>query len=277
MMTIDLLVLAEVFVISSLFLFITGYFLFDRDNLPFAKGMPIIVIYITILGFLMFFFGAFASSIREHGVTLGLPFEEMYLTSLILIGLSILLLFFYRDPYREIQDGIVSPADGLVQKVDKHNEMIHISIFMGPHNVHVNRSPIDGTVLSQKHRNGGNMPAFSKDSDQNERLVTKLDTDIGVFKITQIAGVLVRRIVSYLETRSSISKGERIGLIHFGSRVDLKFKAEGIDIKVSEGNRVLAGQTLAIFTSPLSPSVNEKIIGEPKHLLSKIEATAEGD
>ena len=246
-------------------------------NLPFAKGMPMMVVYITILGLILFPFGASASSIREQGFDPGMPLEEMYLASLILIGLSILLLFFYRDPYREIQDGIVSPADGLVQKVDKHSGMIYISIFMGPQNVHVNRSPIDGTVLSQKHMDGGNLPAFSKDSDQNERLVTKLETDIGVFKVTQIAGFLVRRIVSYVEPKSRVSKGERIGLIHFGSRVDLRFEAAGIDIKVNEGDRVLAGQTLAIFTPLSSLSVAEKIIEGPKRLLSKIQATAEGN
>ena len=246
-------------------------------NLPFAKGMPMMVIYITVLGLILFPFGASAGSIREQGFDPGMPLDEMYLASLILIGLSILLLFFYRDPYREIQDGIVSPADGLVQKVDKHSGMIYISIFMGPQNVHVNRSPVDGMVLSQKHRDGGNLPAFSKDSDQNERLVTKLETDIGVFKVTQIAGFLVRRIVSYVEPKSRVSKGERIGLIHFGSRVDLRFEAAGIDIKVSEGDRVLAGQTLAIFTPLSSLSVAEKIIEGPKRLLSKIQATAEGD
>ena len=246
-------------------------------NLPFAKGMPMMVIYITVLGLILFPFGASAGSIREQGFDPGMPLDEMYLASLILIGLSILLLFFYRDPYREIQDGIVSPADGLVQKVDKHSGMIYISIFMGPQNVHVNRSPVDGTVLSQKHRDGGNLPAFSKDSDQNERLITKLETDIGVFKVTQIAGFLVRRIVSYIEPKSRVSKGERIGLIHFGSRVDLRFEAAGIDIKVSEGDRVLAGQTLAIFTPLSSLSVAEKIIEGPKRLLSKIQATAEGD
>jgi len=246
-------------------------------NLPFAKGMPMMVIYITVLGLILFPFGASASSIHAQGFDPGMPLEEMYLASLILMGLSILLLFFYRDPYREIQDGIVSPADGLVQKVDKHSGMIYISIFMGPQNVHVNRSPVDGMVLSQKHRDGGNLPAFSKDSDQNERLVTKLETDIGVFKVTQIAGFLVRRIVSYVEPKSRVSKGERIGLIHFGSRVDLRFESTGIDIKVSEGDRVLAGQTLAIFTPLSSLSVTEKIIEGPKRLLSKIQAIAEGD
>jgi len=103
-------------------------------NLPFAKGMPMMVVYITILGLILFPFGASASSIREQGFDPGMPLEEMYLASLILIGLSILLLFFYRDPYREIQDGIVSPADGLVQKVDKHSGMIQSMARSCPRN-----------------------------------------------------------------------------------------------------------------------------------------------
>ncbi len=249
----------------------------SAKNPPFAKGMPMMVVYIIVLGLILFPFGASDDSISQQGLDPGMPLEEMYIASLILIGLSIFLLFFYRDPHREIQEGIVSPADGLVQKVDKQSGMINISIFMGPQNVHVNRSPIDGVVISQKHRDGGILPAFSKDSDQNERLVTKLETDLGVFKITQIAGFLVRRIVSYVVPNSSVLKGERIGLIHFGSRVDLRFEAAGIDIKVSEGNRVLAGQTLAIFTPLSSMSVTEKIIEGPKRLLSKIQATVDGD
>ena len=246
-------------------------------NPPFAKGMPVAVIYVIVMALTLFPFGASASSIRDQGFDPGMPLEEMYIVSLILIGLSIFLLFFYRDPYREIQEGITSPADGQVQRIYEKSGKIHISIFMGPQNVHVNRSPIDGVVQSQKHIDGGYRPAFSKDSDQNERLITKLDTDIGTFKITQIAGILVRRIVSYVEPKSKLSKGERIGLIHFGSRVDLSFESAGIDTKVTEGDRVLAGQTLAIFTPLSSLSVSEKIIEGPKRLLSRIQASVEDE
>ena len=104
-----------------------------------------------------------------------------------------------------------------------------------------------------------------------------MDTDICNFKITQIAGILVRRIVSYVEPKSKLSKGERIGLIHFGSRVDLSFKSAGIDVKVSEGTSVLAGQTLAIFTPFSSLSVSEKIMKGPKRLLSRIQASVEDE
>ena len=242
-------------------------------KLPFAKEMPNMVIYVITSALVLFPFGASSNSIREQGIVVDWPLEEIYVVSLILIVLSIFLLCFYRDPYRVIEDGIVSPADGLVQKVSTKRGMVHMSIFMGLQNVHVNRSPITGKVISQKHRSGGYTPAFSKDSDKNERLVTKLDTDLGIFKITQIAGFLVRRIVSYVEPNEVIEKGERIGLIHFGSRVDLAFESSGIKIKVKEGDRILAGQTMAEFTPMSSLSVAEKLMEGPKRLLSKIQAS----
>ena len=244
------------------------------SKLPFAKDMPNMVIYIIVSGLILFPFGASSNSISDQGIVVDLPLEEMYVISLILIVLSIFLLCFYRDPYREIQDGIVSPADGLVQKVETKRGMIHISVFMGVQNVHVNRSPIDGKVISQNHKSGGDTPAFSKDSDKNERLITKLDTDLGIFKITQIAGFLVRRIVRYIEPNELIGKGERIGLIHFGSRVDLAFESSGIRVKVKKGDRILAGQTIAEFTPMSSLSVAEKLLEGPKRLLSKIQASA---
>jgi len=246
----------------------------DAPPLPFAKGMPNGVIYILISGLVLFPFGASAESIKSQGISVDWPLEEIYVISLFLLFTSLFLLFFYRDPYREIQKGIVSPADGLVQKAIKKNGMVKISIFMNLQNVHVNRSPIDGKVISQKHKPGGYTPAFSKDSNKNERLITKLDTKLGTVKIIQIAGFLVRRIVSYVEQGSKLIKGERIGLIHFGSRVDLSFEESGIELKVKEGDRILAGQTVATFTPMSSLSVSEKIFEGPKRVLSKIKATA---
>ena len=243
-------------------------------KIPFAKDMPNMVIYVIVSGLILFPFGASSNSISEQGIVVDWPLEEMYVISLVLIILSIFLLCFYRDPYREIQEGIVSSADGLVQKVETKRGMVHISVFMGLQNVHVNRSPIDGKIISQRHKPGGNLPAFSKDSNRNERLITKLDTDLGIFKITQIAGFLVRRIVSYIEPNEFIKKGGRIGLIHFGSRVDLDFESSGIRIKIKEGDRILAGQTIAEFTPMSSLSVAEKLMEGPKRLLSKIQASA---
>ena len=118
------------------------------------------------------------------------------------------MLYFYRDPQRIIESGIVSPADGLIQRAEIKKGMVYFSIFMNVHNVHVNRSPFDGRVISIKHKSGGYLPAFSKDSDKNERLLTKIETSIGVMKVVQIAGVLVRRIVSYVKPNSEVAKGK---------------------------------------------------------------------
>ena len=246
----------------------------DAPPIPFAKGMPIMVIYILVSGLILFPFGSSANSITSQGIDVDWPLEEMYILSLVLLFISVFLLFFYRDPYREIQKGIVSPADGLVQKAIKKNGMVKISIFMNLQNVHVNRSPINGKVISQKHKPGGYTPAFSKDSNKNERLITKLDTKLGTVKIIQIAGFLVRRIVSYVDQGSKLIKGERIGLIHFGSRVDLSFEESGIELKVKKGDRILAGQTIAIFTPMSELSTVEKVVEAPKRILSKLKATA---
>ena len=249
----------------------------NTPPIPFAKGMPITVVYILISGLVLFPFGMSADSIAVQGIVTDWPLEEMYFLSLILIFLSAFLLFFYRDPDRDIQKGIVSPADGLVQEASMHNGKVHISIFMNLQNVHVNRSPIKGRVISQKHKSGGYTPAFSKDSDKNERLITKLETKLGTVKMTQIAGFLIRRIVSYVEPNTKVEKGERIGLIHFGSRVDLVFEESGIELKIKEGDRILAGQTVAIFTPLSELSTVEKIVEAPKRILSKLKATADDE
>ncbi len=246
----------------------------DAPPIPFAKGMPIMVIYVLISGLILFPFGASAESIASQGIDVDWPLEEIYILSLILLFLSAFLLFFYRDPYREIQKGIVSPADGLVQEATMRGGMVRISIFMNLQNVHVNRSPIKGRIISQKHKPGAYSPAFSKDSDKNERLITKLDTRIGTVKVTQIAGFLVRRIVSYVKPDSKVKKGERIGLIHFGSRVDLEFEESGIELKVKRGDRILAGATIAVFTPLSDLSTAEKVIEAPKRIISKLKATA---
>ena len=242
-------------------------------GLPFAKGMPSQVVYILVTGLVLFPFGFFSKSVKEQGFESSLPLEGMYTLSIILLLISFFLLYFYRDPERKIESGIVSPADGLVQRAEIKSGMIHLSIFMNVHNVHVNRSPFDGKVLSIKHKSGGYLPAFSKDSDKNERLMTKIDTSIGVIKVIQIAGVLVRRIVSYVKPNTEVTKGERIGLIHFGSRVDLSFESAGIDVLVKKGDRVLAGQQLAEYTPMSSLSVAEKLFEAPKRIFSKLQAS----
>lgn len=161
------------------------------------------------------------------------------------IVLMVPLSLFFRDPERIIGDGVVSPADGKVVMVEKKggNSWL-VSIFMNVHNVHVNRIPWGGIVVDKMHISGGYAPAFNKDSNRNERLITKLKTSNGTWEITQIAGAVARRIVPYVKVGDVLNKGQRFGMIRYGSRVDLLFKMpKGMIIDVKVGERVLAGTT----------------------------------
>jgi phosphatidylserine decarboxylase len=146
-----------------------------------------------------------------------------------------ILLLFFRDPKRFIGEGIVSPADGKVSEARSRNGRAFVSIFMNVHNVHVNRAPLAGTVMEVKHIPGGYVPAFNKEAENNERVIARLGTARGTVIITQIAGTVARRIVPYLSAGDRVEKGDRIGLIRFGSRVDMSFTLPGnMELKVKE-------------------------------------------
>jgi len=165
---------------------------------------------------------------------------------MLVFGISgtVFLLIFFRDPDREIPEkGIVSPADGVVSIVDEPDGRKRVAVFMNVHNVHVNRAPFQGKVLSIRHIDGGYLPAYRKDSDRNERVYTELETDIGRFTIVQIAGALVRRIVTYANEGDIVDKGQRIGMIRFGSRVDTIMPGS-VKVIVREGDGVKAGETV---------------------------------
>lgn len=154
------------------------------------------------------------------------------------------MLWFFRDPERTPGEGrLVAAADGKVQTIDRGPDgRTRIAIFMSPIDVHVNRAPIAGTVTSVEHRAGGYLPAFDKDSDRNERIVWRFDTELGEVEVVQIAGTLVRRIVPYHAPGTKVEQGERIGLIRFGSRVDV-YLPTGISPAVAVGDHTQAGVT----------------------------------
>lgn len=135
-------------------------------------------------------------------------------------------ILFFRDPDRKTGEGIVACADGKIREIKKMKESdigqcIRISTFMNLHNVHVNRMPLDGVVEDVVHIPGGYVPAFKKESEKNERVILTIITDIGLVKIIQIAGTIARRIVPYISKGDKVKKGERIGIIRLGSRVDV--------------------------------------------------------
>ena len=158
-------------------------------------------------------------------------------------------LIFFRDPHREIGKEVVAVADGVIREITQINDKdignsFHISTFMNVYHVHVNRMPLDGTIKKVTHIPGGHIPAFKKESDRNERMITIIETAIGHVKIIQIAGCIARRIVSYIDVDQDLKKGTRIGIIKLGSRVDLIISKDAIKkISVKKGDHVRAGIT----------------------------------
>jgi len=159
------------------------------------------------------------------------------------LALALLMLNFFRDPDRAPGDGLVSPADGVVQSIDEWEDgRIRVAVFMSPLDVHVNRAPLDARVKSVTHVPGGFTPAFNKDSERNERVVWLLETSVGELEVVQIAGTVARRIVPYLEAGAQVRKGDRIGIIRLGSRVDT-YLPPGYAPLVKVGDRTVAGVT----------------------------------
>jgi phosphatidylserine decarboxylase len=162
--------------------------------------------------------------------------------------ISCLLIVFFRDPERSVGGGIVAVADGNIREIAnlqdaEVGDCLRISTFMNIQNVHVNRMPLAGTIEKLTHHPGGHMPAFQKESDANERVVLLIRTDVGVMKIVQIAGTVARRIVPYVSEGTVLKKGEKIGLIRLGSRVDLYVPANKIKTLVIQVHqRILAGE-----------------------------------
>ena len=130
---------------------------------------------------------------------------------------------FFRDPDRAPGDGIVlAAADGVVSAIEHDADgRVRIATFMRLQDVHVNRAPVPGVVREQRHHAGGYKPAFRKDSDANERMEWTIDTDLGEVRLVQIAGLMARRIVPYSRPGDRVERGQRIGMIRFGSRVDV--------------------------------------------------------
>ena len=162
-----------------------------------------------------------------------------------LLGLALVMLNFFRDPERAgSAPGILAPADGVVQSIDEWEDgRTRVATFMNPFNVHVNRAPLAGRVASVEHVSGGFVPAFNKESERNERVVWHFETEVGDLEVHQIAGTLARRIVPYLAAGAKVAKGERIGIIRLGSRVDV-YLPPGIAPAVRVGDKMVAGETV---------------------------------
>lgn len=167
---------------------------------------------------------------------------------------GIVLIFFinfFRNPERPIPPGdvCVSPADGKVITIrelehDPDGFRIFLSIFMNVFDVHVNRAPVSGTIRSYEYMPGKFEPASRETAPiQNERNYILIQRDEFRLKMSQVAGLLARRIVFWKKPGDPVDKGERIGLIRFGSRVDL-WLPDRLSLRVKPGDRVKAGSTI---------------------------------
>jgi len=167
--------------------------------------------------------------------------------------LALFCLYFFRDPERQIPSGpvAVSPADGkVVSIVGEGSAQQRLSIFLNIFDVHVNRTPIAGSIQKVEYQEG-RFHVASRDaaSDQNEQNVVTVYGDGVTVVFKQIAGLIARRIVCYKKPGDQVFSGERIGLIKFGSRVDVLFGPEW-EISVQRGMRVSAGSSVIARRRP---------------------------
>lgn len=213
----------------------------------FVKGILKKVGVLLILAVLTFLFGYF-------------------LVSCVLLFVTIFLMQFFRDPERNAPNGnglVVAAADGKVLKgqIDRiepveRDEMlmehilregergIRISTFMSPFDVHVQRAPVSGEIMKTKYYPGNFKAAFGDVQKENEKNLIVINSEYGKVGIIQIAGFVARRIVQYVHEGDSVKMGDRIGMIRFGSRVDVVIPASKFKILVTEGQKPKAGETV---------------------------------
>jgi len=193
-----------------------------------AEGWPFILPLAALTGVL------FALGWRNSGI--------------VLLVLTLFVLFFFRDPERDLPSGeglVVSPADGRVIVVKDvfepdylKRDMKQISVFLSVFNVHVNRVPASGTVETVKYHPGKFLAAWDdKASLDNEQTAMVIASGKNKVLVKQIAGLIARRIVCYARPGDTVSAGDRYGLIRFGSRVDL-FVPPTADVMVQVGDRI---------------------------------------
>jgi phosphatidylserine decarboxylase len=175
-------------------------------------------------------------------------------SGLLSLGTAGATLLFFRDPERPLEpdpDVVYAAADGFVTDVEETQEVwipgekaLRISTFLSIHNVHVNRSPVEGSITKMEEVAGRFVPAFlggAKEENHQNRIA--IDGPKGRAVVIQIAGMVARKISRWVEIGENVKTGQRLGLIHFGSRTDVLLPADSADPLVSPGDRVRAGTT----------------------------------
>jgi phosphatidylserine decarboxylase len=198
--------------------------------------------------------GATLLAVAAYAFALGRRSWPLWLVAFLLTVVALWVAYFFRDPERtgaRGEDLVVAPADGRIVQIAEvdepaflHGRATRISIFMNIFNVHVNRYPVTGTVR-YVHYNPGKFvnAATDKSSLENEQMSVGIDTARGRVLVRQIAGLIARRIVTYSREGERVEQGERMGIIRFGSRVDV-FVPVASPVRAHVGETTIAGTTL---------------------------------
>ncbi|MBI5638089.1 MAG: phosphatidylserine decarboxylase [Nitrospinae bacterium] len=188
------------------------------------------------------------------GIAVGFFLGRMPVMGSAALIMAAFILFFFRDPERVIPaepNAVVSPADGLLHKIDTDwfdpetgEKRTRVSIFLSVFNVHVNRFPVSGKIIKREAREGKFLAAFNHlASEDNAQVVLVIDSPYGRVGVKQIVGLIARRIVCHARLGQDAVKGERYGLMRFGSRMDVTVPSSA-EIKVKVGDKVQAGSTI---------------------------------
>jgi len=193
-------------------------------------------------------------------VALIVAFVISKVLGVVLLGLSLFFLFFFRDPERAVQvpeEGVVSPADGRVMVAGpatadgfSDNQWQQVSIFLSPMDVHVNRMPVSGRVVKVTYKPGRFLPAYKEQAaDLNEFTEVIVDHHGTQIVVRQIVGALARRIVCRAKVGDAVHAGDRFGVMKFGSRMDV-FLPRSATLHVTVGQKVRGGLTLLATLQP---------------------------
>lgn len=177
--------------------------------------------------------------------------------TLIPLLLAAFFLWFFRDPARKIPQGegiIVSPADGKVEEADwietTSGSRVRVTIFLNVFDVHVNRVPSEGVITLVEYREGDFLNALKPESAvHNEQTMVTIENANYTVSFKQIAGLLARRIVCNLKTGQHVERGQRMGMIKFGSRCDVLLPAS-VELRVKAGDRVKGGSSVLGIVQP---------------------------
>jgi phosphatidylserine decarboxylase len=171
-------------------------------------------------------------------LTMGAMLLKLYPIAIVCAALVVFFMIFFRDPDRvPAGKGFLSPADGVVMHAGSK-----VTIFMRLRDVHVNRAPLLGAIKKIKYMKGMHRPAFL-DTHQNEQNHITIETRHGEVSVVQIAGILARRIICYVKEGDKVDAGQRIGMILFGSKVEVTIPPEYYLI-VKPDDRVKAGESV---------------------------------